>query len=422
VKLGLDVEKALLARLDNPERAFASIHVAGTNGKGSVCAIIESVLRTAGLKVALYTSPHLVTFNERIRVDGEAIADADLAAVIKAAEKASDVVAVETGHQPTFFECATAMAFAHFRNSDARVAVLETGMGGRLDATNVVQPVVSAITRIGLEHAAYLGNDIETIAAEKLGIVKKGAPVVCGANDEAVLCLARSTARERGAPFIDAASCSSVELLSCDFWGQKVRVETANASYGTLEYPLAGRHQLENLATAITCIETFAELCGIEIEPGTVSDGASRVRWPGRFQLVREEPPLVVDVAHNPDAAAALGAAFRSIAGKRKLGLIVGMCSDKDVRGFLKAFSGQAKRLWAVPIENDRSMSPDTIVSAGRNLGCEASQSMLAKALDESAEWAAGNEGIVCVTGSLFLAGEALQLFEPPEEAPGQVP
>jgi len=198
IKPGLDVIRALLARLDNPERSYGVIHVAGTNGKGSVCAMIDSVLRATGCTVGLYTSPHLVSFNERFCVNGVQICDDDLFGLIEQIERISSEVADELKREPTFFECSTAMAFEYFRKKGVKLAVIEVGMGGRLDATNVVMPLVSVITRVSLEHMAYLGHDVVSIAFEKAGIIKPGKPVICGATDEKALDVMKQISKDYG--------------------------------------------------------------------------------------------------------------------------------------------------------------------------------------------------------------------------------
>ncbi|MFC1498702.1 bifunctional folylpolyglutamate synthase/dihydrofolate synthase, partial [Verrucomicrobiota bacterium] len=197
IKPGLDAERAMLSKLGNPQEEFLVVHVAGTNGKGSVCALLSSILRTAGYTVGLYTSPHLVRFNERIRVDDQEIGDDELAGVLDKIECVAADVARDMGQEPTFFECATAMAFKYFKEQDVRIAVVETGMGGRLDATNVLTPLISVITRISLEHTMYLGNDVEAVALEKCGIIKKGRPVVCGIMDALAHNMVKRSALEK---------------------------------------------------------------------------------------------------------------------------------------------------------------------------------------------------------------------------------
>lgn len=408
IKLGLDVEQELLETIGNPERHYGIIHVAGTNGKGSVCALLDSILRSAGYKVGLYTSPHLVRFNERIRVDGHCIEDDELGVLVAEIERLASAVEVKLRREPTFFECATAMALKYFRQQGVQIAILETGMGGRLDATNVATPLMSLITRISMEHTMYLGSDIESIAFEKCGIIKQERPVVCGMMDERPLNVVRRIARERRATLVEASGNVSVRMISQDFFGQKVEVETGTTSFGTMQIPLTGRHQLENLATAVAAIEVFGRIIGTNIREEDVRTGVLNVNWPGRCQVLSIDPPFILDGAHNPGAAEALAETLRQVLKEKPIGLVLGMCSDKDMRSFLKPFSKLVKKLWAVPIKSDRSVPTAQIISAGKGMGWGVSETTLAMALSEAESWARENGGAVCVTGSLFLVGEVL--------------
>jgi dihydrofolate synthase/folylpolyglutamate synthase len=409
IKFGLEVERALLERLGNPQEDYAVIHVAGTNGKGSVCALLDSVLRARGLKVGLYTSPHLVRFNERIRVDGGSIDDESLAARIAHPARACAVGAAgAAGREPTFFECATAMALDHFRRRKVHVAVLETGMGGRLDATNVTPALLAVITRIDVDHVAYLGPDVETIAAEKCGIIRRGVPVVRGAMGEAAAGVVARSAREKGAALVESERVA-VRLVSANLRGQKLGVESEAGSYGTMLLPLLGEHQMENLATAVAAIEAAGEAFGVEFSAECVRAGVESVRWPARFQVLCEDPPVILDGGHNPGAAAALSKALRKTLGRKPVGLVAGMCSDKDRRGFLAAFGRQVRRLWAVPIESDRCTPPEELVAIGKAMGWEATTASVGEALAAAQAWARECGGAVCVAGSLFLAGQVLR-------------
>ena len=413
MKPGLDVERALLARFGNPEREYGIVHVAGTNGKGSVCAVVGSVLQQLGCRVGVYTSPHLIRFNERFCVNGDKIGDTALARLAEEIEEIAAAVAGEYGQEPTFFECATAMALEHFRRTRVQVAILETGMGGRLDATNVVQPLLSVITRIDLEHTMHLGPDIESIAFEKCGIIKRGTPVVCGEMDERARGVVVKTAAERNAPLVKAGRNVSIAVAGRDFGGQKVSVETGNASYGSLRLPLQGHHQVENLGTAVTAVETLCDILGLSLESAHLKKGVETVSWPGRFQVLRDNPPVIVDGAHNPGAARALAGALGGVLKGRPLALVAGFCDDKDVRGFLLPFARTVRKLWIVPLSDQRSMAGDKIAAAAAEMSWEVAATSLADALDQSVAWAREAGGAVCITGSLFLAGEAITILEP---------
>jgi dihydrofolate synthase/folylpolyglutamate synthase len=409
IKPGLEVETALLERLGQPQSSFAAIHVAGTNGKGSVCAMLDAILRARGLTVGLYTSPHLVCFNERIRVNGEAIGDADLAELFEAMEAHSKAVTQAlAGREVTFFEFTTALAFEHFRRRKVQVAVVEVGMGGRLDATNVVWPMVSVITRIGLEHTAYLGTTLGAIAGEKAGIIKAGRPVVCGATPDEARDVIRSAAMQRTAPFVDAAETVSVRRVSQDLTGQKVAITSGDTDYGTVKLSLLGRHQMENIALTVATVETLGSCSPLTIPPALVRRGLAEACWPGRLQVLSESPPMILDGAHNPDGARVLAVALKELFKKRKVGLIWGMCEDKDALGFAKALGGSIHRCWTVPIATERSHDPRKLALLGQGEGWGMTVSDVPKAIKEASRWACENGGAVCIAGSLFLAGEVL--------------
>jgi len=409
IKPGLETELDLLSRIGNPQRSFACIHIAGTNGKGSVSALLDAVLRQAGYRVGLYTSPHLLRFNERIRVNGECIADEELAALFEDMESHAQAVKDASGRDVTFFEFTTALAFEHFRRHHVQLAIVETGMGGRLDATNVVTPLVSVITRIGLEHTVHLGRTIEAIAGEKAGIVKAGRPVVCGATPPEARMTIKAAADARHARFVDAATAATVRRVSQSLAGQKVAAATATEDFGTFVLPLLGRHQLENCATALAALECVREE-GVPVPVEAVAAGLAKARWPARLEVLSEVPPVILDGAHNPDGARVLAAALKDLCRKKKAGLVWGMCDDKDALGFAKALGGVIKRCWAVPIRTDRSVDPAKLALLARGEGWIAGTADLATALMQAKEWALSEDGVVCIAGSLFLAGEVLEM------------
>ena len=406
IKLGLELETELLERMGNPHLRMPHIHVAGTNGKGSVCAMIESVLRAAGYKTGLYTSPHLVRFNERIRVEGQCISDEELATLYLEIERQEKGVA----RPPTFFEFTTAMAFEHFKRRQVEISVLETGLGGRLDATNVVMPLVSVITRIDIEHTQYLGKTIEEIAAEKSGIIKAGHAVICGTMPDEAREVVRRVAREREAKLILVEDAVSVRRTNQTLRGQKIKIETASTSYGSVLLPLIGHYQIENAALAIAALEYLNDSSPFVIDEIAMKKGLEGVRWPGRCQILSEDPLVILDVAHNPNGAEALAASLKEIAKGKEIGLVVGLLSDKDCRGVLKPFSGIVKKCWAVQIQNERGMPLADLLACIRNAGISAEGRPLAEALLEAKAWAKANNAAVCVAGSLYLAGDVLRV------------
>lgn len=413
---GLETERELLDRLDHPERAFAGVHVAGTNGKGSVCAITGAILRAAGFTVGMFTSPHLVRLNERFRVNGQAVDDAGLMDLIRTVEPIADVLETETGLCPTFFECTTAMAFEHFRRSAVHVGVIETGMGGRLDATNTLPAAACAVTRIDRDHVAYLGSDIESIAAEKAGILKQGRPVVVGAMPAEASDVIRQRARDLGCPCVDATEMVTVTVRDTGLEGQKVHVATEAGDYGSLLFPLIGGHQVENLATAVALVDVLRDVVGLPIAADAVREGIERVTWPGRCDVVRRDPVLIVDGAHNAGAIAQLTATLKPLTPAGGWGFIVGMCDDKEAGECLPRLRGAATKLWTVPLTNTRGIPPGDLKADARAAGLEAQAAGLREALQAARAWAVASGGGVCVAGSLYLVGDVLGLFEEDRE------
>ena len=411
---GLAAMDSLMARLGHPERELLTIHVAGTNGKGSVVALAAAVLQAAGFgRVGRYTSPHLLCFNERICIDGRPVDDDRLAPVLEAVEAAALAVGqAGTTGEPTFFECATAAAFEMFRREQIRLAVIETGLGGRLDATNVLLPVVSVITRIGLEHCEHLGHTLEEVAREKAGIVKPGRPVVTGAMEEEALDVIAAVARQQGAPWIRGDECVTVAARKTGFDGIEATVATSQRDLGKVRTQLTGHFQLENLATAVAAVETFGQVAGLPIPDAAFTTGLAEACWPGRFQVVRRQPIVIVDGAHNPDAARSLKAALRQTRFAGPVALVAGFCDDKDIVAFMRILASRVRRGWAVTTPSARTRPAAETAEAMRHAGIAVDAAPgLAEALAAAEAWAEAEHGLVVVCGSLFLAGAALALY-----------
>lgn len=410
IKFGLDAMEGLLARMGHPERELKGIiHVAGSNGKGSVCALAESILRAAGGRTGLYTSPHLVRVNERIKVDGEPIPDDDLSTLIDFTEKHASAYAGQPGgRQVTFFEFITALAFEYFRRQKVEALVLETGLGGRLDATNAAAAQIAVITSISLEHTQYLGPDLTSIAAEKAGIIKPGAAVIAGDLPEEALGVVEKIARQKNARLIRAGQAVSVRRLQQDLDGQKISVESSSASYGAMRLPLLGPRQLANTAMAVAAAEEFCRASGAELPPAAVKKGLSSVSWPGRFQLIARDPLTIIDGAHNPEAASALNDSLNELAGGRPVCLVLGLCSDKDAAGFIRNITAPVSHCWIVALATERSLKPGELARLAASRGWECSTAKVPRAMAEAAKKARETGGIVCATGSFYLAGEIL--------------
>ena len=366
MKPGLDAIRGISAALGDPQKSFKAIHVAGTNGKGAVCAMLDAALRANGLRVGRYTSPHLVKLNERFFLDGAPIGDDALSA---AAEKVAKIAPDDL----TFFEALTAVAFLVYAEAKVDYAVLETGLGGRLDATNVCVPELCVITRIGLDHCDWLGDTVEKIASEKAGIIKPHVPVVLGENLPEVRAVVEARAKEVGAPFFYAPDVASAADVPRDF-------------------PLGGTFNRENAVTALAALKVLGK--------GDAS-GFADVVWPGRFQRVEN---FIIDGAHNPPAAHALAEALRELHLSEPLALIAGFCGDKDVGEVLSILAPFVKKGYAVRTNNPRSLSAEETAEKMRAAGIDAvAAPSLAAAIGSASS---APRALIC--GSLFLAGEAL--------------
>ncbi len=414
-KFDLAYMRVLVVALDDPEQRFKSVLIAGTNGKGSTAATLASILRVAGHRTGLYTSPHLVRINERIRVNGEAISDADFASTYNKVDEAAKRL-VERGElpwHPSFFETMTAIAFEHFARAGVEIAVLEVGMGGRLDATNVVEPLVSVITDISLDHQKYLGNTIAEIAGEKAGIIRKNGVAVIlpqhpQANDVLGRAIVEKDARAVSAtafmppvtPEADANTAAGASSFKVSALGQEIRIQPA----------LRGRHQLRNTALAIA---TAVELdgLGVRVPADAIESGVRDTHWPGRLQVVPGEPEVLFDVAHNPDGAWALRAALSHMYPERKLVVLFGAMRDKAVAEMASILFPLASSVVATRAENPRAASPEEIAQAAARTGVEMVLAPRIPAALERARALAGSDGVVVVTGSIYLVGEAMRLM-----------
>ena len=402
VELGLWQITRLLDRLDHPERDFPAVHVAGTNGKGSVCAMLSASLRRAGHRVGLLTSPHLVHYSERIRVNGRPISAAAATDILDALERA-DGDGAFGAFDGSFFEVTTALAFEHFRREGVDVAVLETGLGGRLDATNVCLPAVTAITSIGLDHVKTLGPDRATIAAEKAGIVKPGVPVVVGAKDPEAVAVVEAIADRRGAPVLPPAS---VRVLSHSWEGLEVTAGVDGQRERWARVPLPGRHQAENLAVALAAARAF------DPRPEALDDlvaGLEDTVWAGRLTRVEGNPVRVYDVAHNAEGVVALDESLRELGVPEGSVLVLGVLGDKD----LGAMADLLARHFPVAVTatpphplRARPAAETAEALAAAGIGVEAVEDVAA-ACGRAAELRTGG-GAIFVTGSLFTVGAAL--------------
>ncbi len=395
IKPGLDIITGLLQALDNPHHKLAVVHVAGTNGKGSVCAMLESVLRASGFKTGLYTSPHLIDFSERFRINGAPISGEKLEGYIQALEEIADRVAGKIGQRPaTFFEISTAIAFQYFVDEAVDIAIIETGMGGRWDATNVVIPLVSVITHIDIDHTNYLGDTIEAIATEKAGIIKPGRPVVSAPQTEEVM----NELREPGVPIIYGSEAVSVVKVGNP---QKLKIETHSRNLPPINLPLLGECQRENCAVSVAALEVLADMLGVDLE---FKKGLESVEWGARFQMLETDPPVILDGAHNPSAGKALAKTIRENYPKHKVGFILGFLDDKESVGFLREIKPLVSKAWTLSINAPRGTTAEHSAIQCRLAGIEAMPSEVSSAWKAARKWASAEpDRLVCITGSLFL-------------------
>jgi len=401
----LETTQYLLRLMGDPQHSLRFIHIAGTNGKGSVAAMLHAALSRAGYKTGLYTSPHLVSFCERFQINGQPIAEADVIRLVEQLKPLLETVAAHPEFRaPTFFEAVTAVALQYFHEQKVDVVVWETGLGGRLDATNVVTPLASVITNIAFDHTQYLGETLRQIATEKCGIIKPGIPVVTAAVVEEVLRVIRLTATAEGCPLTIVGRDIHAKRLSEDEQCQRVELTGTRHDYGPITIPLLGAHQTINCATAVAALEAS----GLPVTPQQVSEGLIQTTWPGRFQIVNRHPTVVLDGAHNAAAAERLAATLRERCAGQKLTLILGVLRDKNYDQMCQILAPLAERILCVPVKSERTCDPDQLAR-----WCMATNPRLkitiagdlaeayAHARSEKAE-------AIVVTGSLFLVGEAL--------------
>jgi dihydrofolate synthase/folylpolyglutamate synthase len=400
--LGLETIKSILNALGNPQNNFRSIHVAGTNGKGSVAAALSSILQESGFRVGLYTSPHLVRFNERICINNRQISDAAVVKSFRAVQKA------HYGNRlPTFFEFTTAMALYEFGRQAVDWAVIETGMGGRLDATNIIHPAVSVITNISLEHREYLGNTLAQIAREKAGIIKQATPVVTAIKQKQAKAVLRRIARKNAAPLY---------TLGKNF---KVRRQVSGGfSYYGIEnrWPdmhtaLLGHYQVENAALAMAACELLIK-DKVAISQKDIRNGLIKTRWPGRLEIVSEHPVIILDGAHNLSAAHKLAKFLRDNFAQRPITLVVGILNDKPYKGMLKSLLPLCSRLLITQAKIDRALSPQRLFETAKKIMSDvAIVSDVAQAFKQAVD-GAGSDEVICVAGSLYVVGEAKAAIE----------
>lgn len=400
IRFGLEPILSLLARLRNPQNTFPAVLIAGTNGKGSVAAMTASILAAGGFKTGLYTSPDLIDFRERIRINGTIISHREAAIC-------TERVKERMTEEISYFEFLTAMALLHFHRQHVDIAILEIGMGGRLDATNVVIPLVSVITNISLEHREYLGNTLEEITREKGGIIKEGGTCLTAARQKRVVSTLEEICREKRATLYRVGK----EIRTTIHRDGTFSYHGVGRRYGRLVCPLAGRHQFSNAALALGAVEMLGD-AGFRIDERVVADGLRKTRWEGRLEILRRAPMLLVDGAHNPAGAETLRRALQTGFPRRRLILIFGVLEDKDYPAMAKRLLPLADRVILTRPHSERSLSPERLLPVARMFN-EAIERIdnpgdaLRSALSQ-----AGEEDLICVAGSLYLVGEIKKIHQ----------
>lgn len=406
IRPGLERMERLLRLIDHPERKYRSVHIGGTNGKGSTAATVASILKRGGYRVGLYTSPHLIDFSERIRISGKPIEPDQIVRLTNLLRKRIEEEAPELALSLTFFEFTTAIAFLYFAEAKVDLAVVEVGLGGRFDATNLLVPLVTAITHIDLDHERYLGATIVQIAFEKAGIIKMEVPLITGAAQPEVLALFEKAARSKGAPLLRLGHEINVEGDRPEgfvYRGERVR---------TVHSPLLGRHQVRNTAVALGMIEQL-QAKGIALSEEAILEGIREVEWAGRLEVIRRRPLILLDGAHNPAGARALADFLREIDSARrgKHWLIAGIMRDKNIRDILNPLLPWVDEIVLTRPDIDRAAEPDLLIaSIEKGSPVQTVRERVPDAIDY-VESNLRPEDTLVITGSLYTVGEAKAVY-----------
>lgn len=401
---GLTQVEKILKAIDDPQQEVQAIHIGGTNGKGSTAAMIASILQKEGYRVGLYTSPHLLRFTERIKVDGKEIERDE---VVELAEWMRERIEAAGITLPfTFFDFTTSMAFLYFKQKMVDLAILEVGLGGRLDSTNVVDPLLSIITNIDKDHVEQLGRSLLKIAGEKAGIIKKGRPLITAATQPRVLRLFSRTCQEKGAPYFRVGRDFRSEWTD----DGNFNYEGLHRKLWNVHLNLLGFHQITNGTTALGAMEVLEEL-GYTVSTDAMMEGLKEVNWPGRLEMVSSSPRVVLDGAHNPAGALVLRAALEKVFQYDRLILLVGMMKDKDAKTFLETLAPLADHIILSKPYTDRAVSPSVLLD---ELGRNGKKAEVVEEMKEAIEKGLSltrEEDLLCITGSLYTIGAAKSHF-----------
>lgn len=407
INLGLARINKLLDLMNRPEKRFKTVHITGTNGKGSTTAMVAAILQSSGIRTAMYTSPHLTDYTERMKINGEPVSRQAFAGAIEHVSTFVEQMTMEGFDHPTEFEIITAAAFYYFAAAGVEYAVIEVGLGGLLDSTNVITPEIAVITNVSLEHTDRCGETITEIAVHKAGIIKQGVPVVTTAKSEA-LNVIYATAERMHASLYSLDRDFSVQWRGTEGWGQKVTIRTSK--FGNIvgvKLNLLGNHQLENCAAAVMAAKVLAEKEARITNQGILT-ALGTVRWPGRFEVFPGQPLAIVDGAHNPDGATALRRTLDELISNRPLVFVLGILRDKDVSGIIRALIRPGDKVVTVRPDSERAAD---CIEIAREIGSSAQAVGEVEAGIEQAIALAGPQGVVCIAGSLYLVGQARRVL-----------
>ncbi len=417
IKLELKTTEDILERLGSPEKRFCSIHIAGTNGKGSIASYIASILSNSGFKTGLYTSPHLIKFNERFRINGTMVSDDDVVESFLAVKDAD-----QGERKATFFEISTAMAFYLFAKHSVEWAVIETGMGGRLDATNVLQPSVTVISNLSIEHTEYLGDTLEEIAAEKGGIIKKGTPLITGVTQKSAIAVLNDIAQKKSAPVyrygkeFNVVDIQSKTTFASEYninLGTKFTYKGLDFLWKDMETSLSGEHQIQNSALALAVCELLIQQkIGDEkrkLTEDTIRKGLAATIWSGRLEYIMQKPLVLIDGAHNLDAAENLGKYLKKYHSSNRT-MIIGILKDKPYKEMLQYMLPDANRIIFTRPKIDRSLDPECLKDFAINRMNVSAKIDIIENVEDAVEYAiksTSEKNCICIAGSLYVAGEA---------------
>ncbi len=412
-KRGQPSVRGLLDVLGNPQRDIDIIHIAGTNGKGSTIAMLSSILRQRGYRVGMFTSPHLISFTERYMIDNAPISEDDFCSVLQRVIDACAVYFGNNHERLSFFEMLTLMAFVYFKDQDVDFLLLETGIGGRLDVTNVItDPVLTVITRIALDHTDMLGDTVEQIAAEKAGIIKSGRPCVLFEASESVTDVVKHRCAETGSMLYAFSQTPNYKIDSFEPSGSCFSVDTEFFTYNNIQLPLAGEHQIYNASGVMLCIRALNDL-GLSITEEQLRDGLKQANWPGRMEFISQKPPILLDGAHNPDGAYALKSTLMRLYGRKRVIMVAGVLEHKDCGPIINILAECTDRLVLTKPRSHKGMPPSELMKLLSDENVRRCETVLVEDCSDAlhtavGRWADGD--VIVVAGSLYLVGDVKEL------------